>query len=632
MKKLLTIIICVFMLLPFIAGCTQKPAQQPETESPATTAPETDVHETDAPETAIPETDAPETDAPETDAPETDAPETDAPETDITETNAPESDAPETDAPETDAPETDAPETDAPETDAPETDAPAVDPLTLAADSPIKDYDIEEFVPEDKNDPDCKTGLVLQARKFKYQGDDLLIVHITNATDTAYTVRLTLKYLDNDGKSITGVRETIPDVGAGWDNYYIFNPDFKFESFDCSLSISTSYADSVTASIKNNGPVTTFVGSSGLNWTDPTSLSSGYLPKEYAAVYARFPYENTAAEQLHVVADYVIFDDKGNISLYDTFRIPTVASVGQNEAIIPVKLTATPWNNGSNSSLSEEYSGEITAIVAYRSILTDAAAEANRVKATTADFGYYTYEAQNGVILPYRLYLPSDYDKSKDYPVLAIFHANGSQGKDNEKQMGDVEKFFGSEDSPVFDCIIFAPQCPEGGWWLGENTDAAVELLHFINDTFSTDKSRQYITGFSMGGCATWNILTRYPEKVSAAVPCAYAGGLADISEIDNPVYTSIDIIHEDGSREMFALPEEVLDIPIYYVFGSSDETIPPEQCYFLVEAFESVNAPNFYYKEFGGVGHGNMGATYISKYNGYEHLHWLLEQRRETE
>ncbi len=610
MKKFLSLALAVLMLLPLIVGCTPTPA------------PETDAPETDAPETDAPETDAPETDAPETDAPETDAPETDAPETD-----APETDAPETDAPETDAPETDAPETDAPETDVPETDSLA---LELAADSPIGEYDIVEFVPEDKNDPDCKTGFVMQAVKLKYKNDDIVIVHLTNATETDYSVRLTLKYLDKDGKSITGVRETIPDVGAGWDNYYIYDPDFKFESFDCSLSISNPAADSVTGSIRSTAPVSFFTASSGLNWTDPTSLRSEYLAKEYTAIYARFPYENTSSERLHIVADYMLFDEDGSITHYDTMRIPTVAEAGAGEAIIPLKLTATPWDG--DADLPEDYSGELTGIVAYRSVLGDTAAEANRVKSTTADFGYYTFEAQNGVILPYRLYLPSDYDETKEYPLLAIFHANGSQGKDNEKQMGDVAKFFGTEESPVFDCIIFAPQCPEGGWWLGENTDAAVELMDFLNDTFSTDKSRQYVTGFSMGGCATWNIVTRYPEKVSAAVPCAYAGGTADISEIDNPVYTDILIIHEDGSEEWFALPEETLDIPIYFVFGSSDETIPPEQCRLLVEAFESVDAQNFYYKEFGGVDHGNMGATYISKYNGYEHLYWLLEQRRETE
>ncbi|MBE6626115.1 MAG: hypothetical protein E7628_02885 [Ruminococcaceae bacterium] len=601
MKKLLAIILSILVLLPLIAGCTPTPAPTPETNAP--------------------ETDAPETDAPETDAPETDAPETDAPETD----------APETDAPETDAPETDAPETDAPETDAPETDAPEVDSLALAADSPIKNYDIVEFVPENKNDPDCQTGFVMQAVKYKYKNDDIIVVHLTNATETAYTVRLTVKYIDENGKAITGVRETIPDVGAGWDNYYIFNPDFKFESFGCSLSISNTYADSVTASIKSTGAITSFAASSGLYWTDPSSLRSEVLDKEYTAVYAKIPYENTSAEALHIIADYMFFDEDGKITIYDTFRIPAIASVGQNEAIVPLKLTSKPWDNG-NGATADDYSGELTGIVAYRSILNDAAAEANRVKSTTADFGAYTFEAQNGVILPYRLYLPSDYDETKKYPLLAIFHANGSQGKDNEKHMGDVEKFFGSEESPAFDCIIFAPQCPENGWWLGENTDAGVELMDFLNATFSTDKSRQYVTGFSMGGCATWNILTRYPEKVSAAVPCAYAGGQADISEIDNPIYTDILIIHYDGSEEFFALPEEALEVPIYFVFGSADETIPPEQCRFLVEAFESVDAQNFYYKEFGGVDHGNMGATYISKYNGYEHLYWLLEQRRETE
>ncbi len=574
MKKLLSIALAVLMLLPIIAGCTPTPAP---------------------------------------------------------ETNAPETDAPETDAPETDAPETDVPETDAPETDAPETDAPAVEQLALAADSPIKDYDIAEFVPEDKKDPACSTGFVMQARKFKYRNDDLIIVHLTNATDTAYTVRLTIKYLDEDGKSITGARETIPDVGAGWDNYYIYNPDFHFESFTCSLSISSPCADSVTGSIRSNAPITYFTASSGLNWTDPTSLRSEYLNKEYAAVYAKIPYENTAAEPLHIVADYVFFDENGNIFHYDATHIPTVAATGNNEAVIPLKFTSTPWNGGSDASLPEAYQGEAVGIVAYRSILNDAAAEADRVKATTADFGEYTFQAQNGVILPYRLYLPSDYDKNKEYPVLLILHANGSQGKDNQKQMGDVEKFFGDENSPVYDCIVFAPQCPPDGWWLSDNIDAVAELLDFVNAYYSTDKSRQYVTGFSMGGCGTWNLLTRYPEKVSAAVPCAYAGGLADFYEVDDPVYSSISIIHEDGNEVPLVFPKETLNIPIHYIFSTDDETISAAQCRYLVEAFESVDAKNFTYTEDTGLDHGTMGASYISKYNNYELLYWLLEQRRET-
>jgi len=157
MKKLISLVLVMLMVLPLIVGCTLTPATEtdaPETEAPETEAPETDVleinsPEIDAPETEAPETAAPETDAPETEAPETAAPETDEPETekkqkprmpnwlraaltklhggyypDESETDEPETDEPETDEPETDEPETDEPETEAPETEAPETEAP----------------------------------------------------------------------------------------------------------------------------------------------------------------------------------------------------------------------------------------------------------------------------------------------------------------------------------------------------------------------------------------------------------------------------------------------------------------------------------------------------------------------------
>ncbi len=584
MKRLLSLALALLMLLPLIAGCTPTPAPAPET---------------DAPETEVPETDAPETDAPETDAPETDAPETDDP------------------------------ETDAPETDAPE------DPLvSTAAAGPIKEYNFEKFIPEDKNDPNCTVGFVLQTRKYTYNSNDILVIHVTNTTDTDYSMRLTIKYTDKNGDTIEGLRDTYPDFGAGWDNYYIYDPDFSFESYNCTLSISAPCENSVTKYLTDGGtPVQFFMDSSTKNWIDPTSHSAENLGKEYAAVYAPFSHVNTHTEPLYYIADYILFDDNGDILHYEASHISGIASVGSNDAVIPLKLTTTRWSETDTVALPDEYANEADGIVAYRSVLTKEAAEGARKTAKTDDFGYYTFWAQNGVILPYRLYLPSDYDATKEYPVLLILHANGSQGKDNKAQMGDVEKFFGDENSPVYDCIVFAPQCPPDGWWLAENIDAVAELLDFVNAYYSTDKSRQYVTGFSMGGCGTWNLLTRYPEKVSAAVPCAYAGGLADFYEVDDPVYSSISVIYyEDGNEVPVVFDTEVLDIPIHYIFSAADEIIDVEQCRLLVEAFESVDADNFNYTEEGGGSHGNMGASYISKYNNYELLHWLLEQRRETE
>ena len=649
MKKLIAAILAILMLLPLIAGCTPTPAPEtnapetnapetdapetdapetdaPETEAPETDAPETEAPETEAPETDAPETDAPETDAPETEAPETDAPETDAPETDAPETDAPETDAPETDAPETDAPETDAPETDAPETDAPETDAPAVDPITTATESPIKDYDFEKFVPEDKKDPDCTVGFVLQTRKYTYNSNDILVIHVTNTTDTDYSMRLTVKYTDKNGDTIEGFRDTYPDFGAGWDNYYVYTPDFSFESYNCTLSISAPCENSVTKYL-TDGSLTYTTKTAGRAWIDPATHATMMNKKDVTAAAANFIHTNSHSESLVYVASYVLFDKEGNVIFLDNTQIPAVAAPGESVSTALLERIAS-----NTSSYPKEFSGTPIGIVAYRSVLSVEDAAAQRIKATAEETGKYTFEASNGVTLPYRLYIPCDYDSSREYPVLGVFHGHGAQGTDNEKQLADIKKLFGDENSPAFDCIIFAPQCPPGGWWRDENVDAIAELLDYVCEQFSIDSQRHYVTGFSMGGCATWNLLCRHPEKISAAIPAAYHEGFLPDFMVKDAVIMNSYYPDDSDVFSKNAFPREMLEIPIYYIFGTDDELIPVDDCRDVVKSFTSAGAKLFRYDEISGKDHGTLGASYISKYNNYEPLHWLLEQRRETE
>ena len=66
------------------------------------------------------------------------------------------------------------------------------------------------------------------------------------------------------------------------------------------------------------------------------------------------------------------------------------------------------------------------------------------------------------ITLPYRLYVPEDYDSNVAYPVILFLHGAGESGGDNEKQLnvGMMSPFFELGYYKDFPCIIVAAQVP----------------------------------------------------------------------------------------------------------------------------------------------------------------------------
>ena len=206
---------------------------------------------------------------------------------------------------------------------------------------------------------------------------------------------------------------------------------------------------------------------------------------------------------------------------------------------------------------------------------------------------YKTTSLRNG--LPYRLYVPSNYDPSKSYPVVLILHGAGERGTDNTAQLVHVVKYlFDQENSPVHDAIVVMPQCPGGNQWVdtpwadgnysltnvkqSNESKAVVELLDQIAQTYSTDTDRYYAMGISMGGFGTWDLIMRYPEKFAAAVPIC---GGADV-----------------------AMAETLKDHPIYTAHGSADTVVPPTGTQEMVKALQDAGSTKLIYKEVAGAGH----------------------------
>jgi predicted peptidase len=135
-----------------------------------------------------------------------------------------------------------------------------------------------------------------------------------------------------------------------------------------------------------------------------------------------------------------------------------------------------------------------------------------------------------GGTLPYRLFIPVEYDASRRYPLIIWLHGAGGRGDDNEAQIaGDqvagTEIWARPETQKTNPSFVFVPQTSTV-WELDGPTAAqspkslplVLQVMDLLAAEFPIDVSRVYLLGQSMGGAGVWELVTTHPERFAAAV------------------------------------------------------------------------------------------------------------------
>lgn len=128
----------------------------------------------------------------------------------------------------------------------------------------------------------------------------------------------------------------------------------------------------------------------------------------------------------------------------------------------------------------------------------------------------------NGI--PFRLKFPKSYTTDADgkkYPMLVFFHGAGEIGAatDNELSLANGGQFFtNSVDNGLFDGFVLVPQTPANGWG-PTHFDDVVAIIKYMVINNKLDLFKVAVNGLSAGGGGTWNMLARYPQYISAALP-----------------------------------------------------------------------------------------------------------------
>jgi len=224
-----------------------------------------------------------------------------------------------------------------------------------------------------------------------------------------------------------------------------------------------------------------------------------------------------------------------------------------------------------------------------------------------------TYTTPEGATLPYRLLQPKEH-KTK-VPLVLFLHGAGERGNDNASQLRHgAPLFLKPEIRDRFPCYVAAPQCPAEQKWVdvdwGKDSvtqpaqpsapmSLVLGLLDALPKEFSDiDTDRIYVTGLSMGGFGTWDLITRFPQRFAAAAPIC--GG---------------------GDPEKAAA---IAQVPVWTFHGGSDPTVKVELTRKMVAAIQAAGGQPLY-TEYPRIGHD----SWTNAYQEPELLSWMFAQTR---
>lgn len=216
--------------------------------------------------------------------------------------------------------------------------------------------------------------------------------------------------------------------------------------------------------------------------------------------------------------------------------------------------------------------------------------------ATKLEGAIETDGAKTDFEVRYLQFLPESYrTDGKPLPVILFLHGAGERGDniDLVKKWGPpriVEKKKG------FPFIVISPQCPKNRGWESEKL---LPLVEHTLKTLNADSDRVYVTGLSMGGYGTWDIIASSPHRFAAGMPLC---GRGDVSKAKDLVGT-----------------------PIQAVIGGKDRKTTNDSVREMVAAIKAAGGKHIDYTLHEDLGHNVWSRTYSSA----ETWKWFLSHKR---
>ena len=166
-----------------------------------------------------------------------------------------------------------------------------------------------------------------------------------------------------------------------------------------------------------------------------------------------------------------------------------------------------------------------------------------------------TFMGRDGATLRLLLHLPPGHaaHPRRRWPLVLHLHGAGERGLDpRELLRKDLPRRL--EHMPGFAFVVVSPQCPPRTTW-APLVPRLLEMLDELVPALRVNPRRVHVTGPSMGGSGTWQLIATAPERFASAVPICAAIPPAR---------------HWPGAAARAA------DVPVWAFHGGRDPVTPP--------------------------------------------------------
>ena len=178
----------------------------------------------------------------------------------------------------------------------------------------------------------------------------------------------------------------------------------------------------------------------------------------------------------------------------------------------------------------------------------------------------------NGANRTAALYLPDDYNRSKQWPLVVYLHGGGRGGNNKGEAIAWAKKTQIASviisNSKKVPAIVLIPRCPKGKVWapvspdvlmsawrtqrgageqIPDAADHITEAIDTVISQFSVDENKVSLTGFSMGGEGSIRYGALNVSRFAAIAPIA---GSAIAIQADAPALASTNIWMFQGEKD----------------------------------------------------------------------------------